>query len=423
MKPRLSDPLWMCRLSADTLSKPHPPPAGAADPGERAPPSRFGRKLRVFWLIKGLGLGGAERLLCAALPYLDRDTFDYEVGYFLPWKNALVPQIEGAGIPVTCFGARSGADPRVPWRVLRHVRAGSFDVIHAHLPLAGIAGRIAARLCRVPVMIYTEHGLQDRMHRFTRWVNRRTLRWNDLTIAVSDEVAASIRPRDGEQVRIIHNGVDCRALDRVEDESAAVRAELAIPAGDFVVANVANLSPVKRHEVLIRAFSCLQQGHRNATLLLVGQLRDRQPLLQQLAERLGVGHRVRFTGPRTDVARLVKAADVFAMSSRSEGLPIALLEAMALARPVVCTAVGGIPKVVDDGCEGYLVSPERPEQMAERLGELARQPHLRESMGRAGRLRVETHHDVSLMVRRVEQAYRRVLEKKGIGNRTAPLHA
>lgn len=363
-------------------------------------------RTKVLWLIKGLGLGGAERLLVNALPYLDRQAFEYQVGYFLPWKDALVPTFRQQGIPVTCFGAGRPGGLWSLGRVCRYLRQQRIGVLHAHLPWASIVGRIAARRCGVPRVLYTEHGCWNRLNPVTRLVNRLTLAWNDLTIAVSDEVRASMRGVDATRVRTITNGIDCAGLATTPDERAVVRAELGVPGDDFLVVCVANLTAVKNHELLVRAFARLLPQRPAATLVLVGQLREMTEAVRRTVAELQLQDRVLITGPRTDVPRIVRAADAFAMSSHSEGLPISLLEAMALGKPVVCTRVGGIPGAVTDGVEGFLVPPGDAAAMAQRLGQLGADAGLRARMGLAGQDTVRTRYDISVMVREVETLYK-----------------
>jgi glycosyltransferase involved in cell wall biosynthesis len=371
--------------------------------------SEDGSRKTVLWLIKGLGLGGAERLLVNALPYLDRTTFEYQVGYFLPWKDALVPTFLQQGIPVTCFGAGRPGGLGALGRVCRYLREQQIDVLHAHLPWASIVGRAAARRCGVPAVLYTEHGCWNRLNPVTRLINRLTLGWNDLNIAVSDEVRESMRGADPARIRTITNGIDCAALTATPDERGAVRAELGIPADHFLVVCVANLIPVKNHELLVRAFAQFLRQRPAATLVLVGQLRETTESVRRTVAELQLQHRVLITGPRTDVPRIVRAADAFAMSSHSEGLPISLLEAMALGKPVVCMRVGGIPGAVTDGVEGFLVPPGDAAAMAERLGQLGADAGLRARMGLAGQDKVRTRYDISVMVREVEGEYRKLL--------------
>lgn len=350
-------------------------------------------------------------LLLNALPYLNRDAFDYQVGYFLPWKDALVGELEGQGLRVTCFGSRSAADVAAVWKVYRHLRNEQISVLHAHLPWAGLVGRTAARWAGTPATIYTEHGLWSRLNPLMRWANRVTLNWNDTTIAVSDDVARSMSAPGGHSIETIVNGLDCEAFTSCGRNRADFCEEFDIPEDAFIVGKVANLSPVKNHELLITAFARLCTSRPHARLVLVGQLRDREHGLMTLAAQLGVEQKVVMTGPRSDVSRLVDSFDVFAMSSSSEGLPVSLLEAMALAKPVVCTAVGGIPGVVRDGIDGYLVPPGDAALMTRRLDELARDAALCRRLGAAGREHVRQNFSAREMTRRVEALYQRLLKE------------
>ncbi|MDA9858387.1 glycosyltransferase [Rubripirellula sp.] len=367
-------------------------------------------KPRILILIKGLGLGGAERLLVSGLPYLSREKYDYRVGYFLPWKDALVPEFNSHGIPVTCFNCKTPYSTAAIRQLHRYFRENEISLLHTHLPSASVAGRIASRSCKTLKTVYTEHGCWDRLHPMTRNVNRWTLRWNDLNIAVSQEVRDSMNPESQSQTVVIPNGIDCKGLAETPRERKSVCRELGIPPNDFLIVKVANLSPVKHHEMLIRAFAEFQSSNSASTLILVGQLRDRDQHLKNLANSLGVGERIRITGPRTDVPRIVRSMDVFAMSSKSEGMPVSLLEAMALHKPVVCTNVGGIPNVIKHGVNGLLVDSGNAGEMAHFLLELSQKESLRERLGVAAADSTWQKFDIKHMVRRVEDQYRNLLK-------------
>ncbi len=369
-------------------------------------------KKRVLILIKGLGLGGAEKLLSASLPYLNRDEFEYEIAYLLPWKDALVAEIEQQGIQVICLEAKFAADVRPFWKLMKLIKNRKYDIVHTHLPLTGIMGRIAAWWNKVDTIVYTEHGSWNRLHWLTRFVNRMTLGLNDVTIAVSDDVAQSMNLKSDNSVQTIVNGIDCQTLKAIPDESIAVRTELEIPKDHFVIGKVANLLPVKNHEMLLRAFAKFQQSVPQSTLVLVGQLRGRDQLLLKLARSLKIDKNVVMTGPRTDALRLMQSFDVFVMSSLSEGLPISLLEAMALSKPVVCTQVGGIPGVVTEGVEGFLVPTDDDTTMAARLVDLFQNKEKQYQMGQAACLRVNQHFNIVTMVNKVEQEYHTVFQNK-----------
>ncbi|MEX2458689.1 MAG: glycosyltransferase, partial [Actinomycetota bacterium] len=159
----------------------------SAAPGE-------GRPARVLWVIKGLGPGGAERLVADIVPRLDRDRFDTEVAYLLPWKDHLVPSLRDAGVEVHCLEVHSHRNVRWPSRLGRLVD-GRFDLVHAHLPFAAIGARWAVRripAARRPALVYTEHNVWERYRGPTAWANARTFGWNDRVIAVSQAVRASM---------------------------------------------------------------------------------------------------------------------------------------------------------------------------------------------------------------------------------------
>ena len=370
-------------------------------------------RFNILCLIKGLGLGGAEKLLASALPYLDRSNFDYQIGYFLPRKKAIVPVIEMAGFDVHCFNIKNLSIYTAILKLAKFIQSENVDLIHAHLPYPGIIARLAGRILGTPV-VYTEHNVWSRLHPITRYLNRLTFSLNDYSITVSDEVAASMQGIKRQRIQVIENGVDWKILTRTPDETEAVRMEFNIPFSHFLIGNVANLTPKKNHENLIRAFALFSKSYPYATLILVGQPFDRLSVLQKLTDQLEIGTNVRFVGTREDVPRLVRAFDVFVISSDFEGLPVAMLEAMALKKPVIATTVGGIPSVVRNGVEGYLVPPRSPEALAEKMLLFAIDRELAGIMGEAAFQRVKEHYDISQMVKQVEAIYMQVLSNTPI---------
>ena len=233
------------------------------------------QKQKVLWLIKGLGLGGAEKLLTLSLPYIDRDRYDYEVAYMLPWKDALVADFQHEDIPVHCLKQTKSYDLRALWRLNRLLRERNVDVLHVHLPYSGVIGRIASRMSPVKAVVYTEHNLWQRYHKATSLLNKMTYRWNDAVIAVSGEVERSIRDNYSVNGRpkldVIRNGVDIQRLQEVKDRGRDVRPEFGIPADHSIVAHVANFTPKKRHCDLLEAIKVVTDRNPKITFVLVGQ--------------------------------------------------------------------------------------------------------------------------------------------------------
>lgn len=365
---------------------------------------------RVLLLIKGLGVGGAERLLEASLPHLDRERFDYRCGYLLPWKTALVPAFAASGVPVYDLAMRTPGDPRVLARLVRLLRRERIDLIHAHLPVAGVWGRVAARLAGVRSVVYTEHNVPQRYAPATRLLNRWTYKMNDVVIAVSDEVRRGIEGYANGRPTIItiQNAVDAQTLGATEVDPVAVRREFGLPPDALLVTTVGNLTAKKGHAFLLAAAARVVARHPGARFLLVGQ----GPLADSLraeAARLGLNGSVVFAGFRQDAVRLVAASDVFVLSSVFEGLPVTLLEAMALGKPSVVTRVGGIPEITDES-SSVLVEAGDPEALASGISGLLGAPALRDRMGAAARQRAGSRYGVGQMVMAVERVYHELLQ-------------
>lgn len=333
--------------------------------GERAP-------IRVLWLTKGLGPGGAERLLVSFATIADRQRFDLRVAYLLPWKNHFVAELAALGVPAVCLDGHGEVDPRWVRRLRALVRAARIDVVHAHSPLVAALARPALRTLprrERPALIGTEHNLWSSHHPATRWANRLTLPLEDSTIAVSDEVRASMPARLAGRVEVVIHGVDVDSIASRRSEREVARAELGVGSDELLVATIANLRANKDYPTMLRAAQQLVDAGEPVRFVSVGQ----GPLAGELEEernRLGLGERFRFLGYRPDPVRILVAADVFCLSSRFEGLPISLLEAMAAGLPVVATRVGGIPTVVTDGREGRLVASGDPTALAAAVAEL-----------------------------------------------------
>jgi glycosyltransferase involved in cell wall biosynthesis len=370
-------------------------------------------------LSKGLGRGGTERLLAGTVRHLDRERFEVEVAYLLPWKDAFVAEIEAAGVPVHCLDARRQLSVGWLGRLRRLVDDRDVDLVHTHMPLPAAAARLALRGNR-PAFVHTEHNMWGRYRLPTRLANRLTYGRNAGVIAVSDGVAGSIR--SPVPVEVVTHGIDTERLRPAESEArAAARAELGLAPDAPVVGTVGNFTAKKDQATLLAAAALVAGDHPGLRVVLVGSgpLEDE---LRSRAVQLGLGDAVLFAGSRDDVFELLPAFDLFALSSRFEGLPIALLEAMASGVPPVVTRVGGIPEVVTDGgdaadaataarADGVLVEPGDPEALATALGKLLADPVRRADLGARAAGRAAAF-DLAHAVRRIEAVYDRALDSR-----------
>lgn len=359
-------------------------------------------KTKVLVIIKGMGIGGAERLVSESSRFWNRNDFDYKVAYLLPWKNALVPDLQANGVPVECFGTQRG----LSFHALARLRAmcAEADVVHSHLPVSGILVRIFAP--RVP-HLYTEHNLTSSYRPLTRWLNRWTYGRNTAATAVSQGVADSLRGYPGPEVRVVPNGVSPTVRT---GSRGRVREELGLDEGDTLVVHVGNIRPGKGHDCLVEAAAIAIAKDPSLVFVSIGSEKIRGDLsrLQAAASARGLADRMRFLGPRPDALDFTVACDIYVNPSEVEGLPVAILEAMAVGRPVVATAVGGVPSVVESGRTGYLVDSSEPRALANRIVELAADPVSRSKMGDRGRSVVESRFTLDQMVRTYEEIYEEI---------------
>lgn len=369
--------------------------------------------IRILQLIKGLGRGGAEVLLPEGLRCADRRRFHYEYAYFLPWKDQLRRALVEQGAEVRCLGARSsvGILARVP-RLARLVRRSRIDLLHCHLSMAAVAGRLAARIAGIPV-VYTQHGPLEFSNTLSRRANLLTWGLQDQVIAVSQEVTESIARHAGDRVPVqrIENAVATEHFRPDPVRRRQLRSNLEIPPSALVVGTVAVFRPQKRLEDWLRVGRRLRAERPNTRLLIVGDgpLKDR---LLEAARELDLSDAVHFVGLQDDVRPYLDAMDVYLMSSGFEGLPVALLEAMAMELPVVSTAVGGIVDVVDETC-GVLTEVGELGALSEAVLSMLQDEDRRQTFGTAARRRIQERFSMQRMIRETEEIYLQVLEGRG----------
>jgi len=357
------------------------------------------RQIHVLQIIDGLNVGGAEVLLRDLVRGLSGDRYRVSVCYSTP--GPMVPEIEALGVPMTRLPRLARVDPLLLLRMCQTIRKDPPQVVHTHLFKSDFHGRLAARMCGVPVVIST-------LHNSDAWAKNAlfgklygaTSRFADRLIAVSEEVrefAIAHTDVESERVTTIPNGVPLQKFSDQEEAGMGLRRELGIAGDAPLIGIVGRLMPQKDHETFLQAAVQIHKALPQARFLIVGD----GPLRDDLTARsaaLGLEGPVLFCGLRKDIPAIMAAIDLLVFSSRWEGLPVTLLEGMAAARAVVSTAVGGVPGVMIDGQTGVLVPPGDPAALAQACVQVLANPDLRSKMGRAGRARVEAHYSIEAMV-------------------------
>jgi len=319
-------------------------------------------------------------------------------------------------------------------RLARLLRAERPQIMHTHTAKAGAVGRFAALLAgdaRPPIIVHTYHGhvLRGYFNPLTTLAFRTLERWlatfTTKLIAVSPEVRddlVRLGVAPAEKFAVIRLGIELGERvgggDAVRSET---RRRLGIGDDAYVVGWVGRMTAVKRTDDVLRAFRALLDQDPGAWLILVGDGPDRDHL-ERYAHTLGVVRRCLFLGYQDDVAPFYEAIDALLLPSVNEGTPVSVIEALAAERPAVATRVGGIPDVVRDGVDGFLVDVGDASALAERLAELARDPALRERMGREGRKHVLERYAVARLVDDVDRLYRELLQAipRGVSRAESP---
>jgi glycosyltransferase involved in cell wall biosynthesis len=371
--------------------------------------SRPTRRHTVVTLIDRLRIaGGAERLAVELASRLDPSRFESIVWTTRASEGLLVSQLVERGIPVYSL-ERNSPFELWAWRpLLRFLRDQRVDVLHAHKFGSNVWGVVLARVARVPVMVAHEHTWSWEGEPLRRALDRHLVaRGASVFVAVSREDRrrmSDVEGIDPARTRFIPNGMPPLA----PPSGADVRAELGIAADAPVVGTVGVLRPQKGLDVLVAAARIVAGEVPEARFVVVGAGPEQAALRDRVAAS-GLADRLLLTGFRADVADTLAAFDVAVSSSFFEGSPLAVMEYMAAGKPIVATAVGGVPDLIEDGVHGLLVPPGDPRAFADAVLRLLREPATASRLGEQARARQQSEFTMDAMVRRFEELYDELL--------------
>jgi glycosyltransferase involved in cell wall biosynthesis len=365
-------------------------------------------KIKVLHVIKSLGRGGAERLLAETIA-LHSKTFQFDVVYFLPWKNQMVRELEAVGCRVYLLSARYTVLMlfHVP-ALTRLIRKNQYAVVHCHLPWAGIVGKLAGRLAHVPV-VYTEHNNFFSYTSITRWLHKTGFTWFAMVIAVSADAETAIRKamKRVPSLRTILNGVNTEKFNRGLYPLSTIKQELGLPPTSLIISTVAVFRTQKRLDRWLNIARQVIDRDRDVYFVIMGDGPEHGKLKEQVQSLQLTGH-VLFTGLLEDPRPYLACTDIYLMSSDYEGLPVALLEAMSMECAPVVTGVGGIPGVVTHDQSGWLYAPAQEADAVQAILSLKANQTLRQSLAQAAREQVQQRFSMVRMVRELEEVYNQV---------------
>ena len=370
----------------------------------------------VCHVIHSLGVGGAEVLV------------DHMVRRMSPEFHCVVAVLDDIGsigeglrrdgIVVEHLHREPGIDRNCAKRLRAFADRYDAAFIHAHQCTPFFQAMLSRGLTGTRPVVLTEHGrhFPDYPSRKRIVVNRLLLRKHDRMFGVGKATQQALIANEGlpaSRVEMIYNGVDLKSLNKASPLARrCVRQEFEFTADDFVILLVARLHDLKDHQTAIRTIDRVRTAIPNARLLLAGDGDQRDAIERSIAEKNLHSH-VRLAGTRSDIANLLVASDVFLLTSISEGIPLTVIEAMAARRPVVSTAVGGLPEMIQHGKSGFLAAPGDDAGLAEYLVELARKPGLRTAMGLVGEQKAREVFSLDKMLNAYRDVYREVLTAIG----------
>ncbi|MGE0451628.1 MAG: glycosyltransferase family 4 protein [Vicinamibacterales bacterium] len=387
------------------------------------------RHTRVLHVIGSSELGGAERVVATLAQMADRAR--YEVAIACPGEGPMLDEYRAHADHVWPLESRRILGRGALGELTHIMRRARPDVVHTHLWTTDLIGGLAARHAAIPCRVTTVHGhyfqrVDERGFRAARKAClsrtfRATYALFDRVIAVSDPVAADLASRPGlrvesQKVTVVRNGVD---LPNVADAAGVGRQSLGLPQAGPLVTTVANFAPMKGHRHLVAAMPHILAVHPEAMFLLVGSGGE-LGRLRELVARAGLEASVRFLGPRKDAVAIMAQSDVIVLPSvAAEGIPITIIEALALGRPIVATRVGGIPDMLSHGSDALLVPPRNPSALATAVNTLLSDTVLARTIADRGRTIAREEFTGSRMAREVERVYTEVLATTA-GDGTGP---
>ncbi|MBN1765197.1 MAG: glycosyltransferase, partial [Sedimentisphaerales bacterium] len=327
-------------------------------------------RTRVLLLNTDLNIGGAPHFVRDLACGLDKSEFDVQVASLAP-EGPVAKEIQAASIPVHCMGAKGILDVRIFYHLARIISTFRPHILHASLVHSNIVARLLGCICNLPHVVATIHTAEQGK----QWhliLENLTCRMSDVTVCVSPSVLQHVLHYSHvpeTRLKVIKNGID---WERFKNAKPLDCHKEGINTEKITLMFVGRLDPVKNIDLLLMATSHLQKDH-NIQLLILGDGPERNKL-ESLKRKLNLDNTVYFIGPRRDVERWLKIADIFILPSKWEGFGLAALEAMAAGVPVIATDVTGLNDIIMDGQTGLLVPSDNDQQLSKVIDNLIKNP-------------------------------------------------
>ena len=374
--------------------------------------ARANLPIKICHLAMGDGWAGAEVQLAILLASLSKMP-DFEVSAVLFNEGRLANELRDFGVRTEVISEFHHNSLAIVKQLRNYFKQHNFDILHTHKYKDNILGVLSLVGRGIRRRVRTVHGFPEpfvgfqsvKMNAYQivdNWVNQWLV---NRILAVSFDLKTHLIPRFGvEKVTCIHNAIDIEQI-RVTKRAAEMRKELGLSGQEFLIGAMGRLTPVKGLESFLKAAHIIHHQKPHVKFIIAGD-GPLKSALQKQAREYGLDEVVLFLGHRNDSYDILKLLDLFVLSSMSEGIPMVLLEALALARPVVATRVGGVPEVIEDGISGLLVGPGKEDELAQSCIALIDNYDFAHQLGVAGQKRVEERFSAKVMAEKVAEVYR-----------------
>ena len=370
-----------------------------------------GKSARVLHVIDSLHLGGAQEVVMNLATCGDRSRFSHEVAT-MHGRGVYWDRISALGVKLHSLSPHKF----IPWYVpclTALLARGKFDVLHCHLIASNIVAKPLGALCRMPVIINHDHTNDSyrAQQRVRLALDTLSNRFASHIITVSESCRQFLLTREGipeKKLTLVQNAIDLSRYSPDCGSREASRLALGLPAGVPIVAGVGRLNPQKNFFLFVEIAKAVRRRVPDAHFILAGEGPE-EAMLRQLVQGAGMNDHITFSGYVADTRKVYLAADVLLMPSLFEGLPMTLLEAMAMRMPVVASALDGIAEVITDGQDGFLVPDLDAALFAERVARLLEDPASARAAGEAAALTVAERFSVERMTSQVEAIYDKFL--------------
>lgn len=364
-------------------------------------------RIKVLHLVEDLKTGGAERIIADISEGLNRQEFAAGV-WCLTRGGEIADELKNKGIPVGILRISNYHNPLTILGLSHLLRKEKPDIVHTHLYFASVIGRLAARRAAIPILLSHVHSTYWEYKKRHIWMERFLSRITKKIICCSKAVEHFVTHQErirSSKTIVIYNGVDEERFSSTKEPSL-IKTQLGIDSESPVVGSVSSLKALKGHTYLLRAVPLITDIFPKTKFLIVGD-GPLRPLLEAQVKEENISSSVIFTGTRQDIPDLLSAMDVFILPScLREGLGIAIIEAMAAAKPVVATDIGGIPEVVRSGATGLLVPPRDEIALGEAIIQLLKNPEMSKHLGKQGKLRFKKRFTKKKMISEIENLYK-----------------